>query len=298
MPPFDPSEAEPTVGPVLVEPLLRAVAERALEEDLAAGDVTTDLVIPARARASGRLVAREKGILAGRDLARAVFETLDASLAMELEVEDGGRLEPGHTVLRVEGSARSILRAERTALNFLQRLSGIATLTARFVDAVAGTGARIVDTRKTTPGLRALEKHAVRCGGGSNHRFSLSDGFLLKDNHRAVLQAEGRPLASAVQGVRRLLSHTVLVEVEIDDPARLEEVIEAGADAVLLDNFSVAELRAAVEEARGRVLLEASGGITLETVAAVAETGVDLISVGALTHSAPSLDLALDFEAA
>ena len=294
--PSDESETRPDVGPDLAEPLLRALAERALEEDLTAGDVTTDLVIPVRARASGRIVARESGVLAGRDLARVVFETLDDSMGVELELDDGERLEAGDTILRVEGSARSILQAERTALNFLQRLSGIATLTARFVDAVAGTRARIVDTRKTTPGLRALEKYAVRCGGGANHRFSLSDGFLLKDNHRAVLRAEDRSLASALEHARRHLSHTVVVEVEIDDPFRLEEVIEAGADAVLLDNFSVQELRGAVENARGRVLLEASGGITLETVGAVAETGVDLISVGALTHSAPSLDLALDFE--
>lgn len=306
MTPSDPPEAGsidptvtniPSVEPSLPAPLVRALVDRALQEDLGAGDVTTDLVTPVDAEASGILVARAEGVLAGRDVARAVFRATDRSLTVDLRREDGDRLGPGEAILRVKGSARSILRAERTALNFLQRLSGIATLTARFVDAVRGTEARIVDTRKTTPGLRALEKYAVRCGGGANHRFGLSDGFLLKDNHRAVLRAGGRSLASAVEHARRHLSHTVPVEVEIDDLDRLAEAVEAGVDAVLLDNFSPEDLRAAVDQAGGHVLLEASGGITLETVRQVAETGVDLISVGALTHSAPSLDLALDFEA-
>lgn len=276
--------------------ILRELATAALREDLPDGDVTTDLVVPPGARASGVVVAREAGVLAGVDVARAVFDAIDSTLRIETERGDGDLLDPGAPILRVEGKARGILQGERTALNFLQRLSGIATLTHRFVTATEGTSARIVDTRKTTPGLRPLEKYAVRCGGGWNHRFGLSDGFLLKDNHRAVLAAEGRGLSEALRTARDRLSHTVAVEVEIDDPEHLREMIEAGVDAVLLDNFSPDQLRRAVEEARGRVLLEASGGITLDTVREVAETGVDLISVGALTHSAPSLDLALDFE--
>lgn len=276
--------------------VLRKLASAALREDLTDGDVTTDLVIPPDADASGVVVAREAGVLAGLPVARAVFDAVDPTLRIETEREDGDRVNSGTRVLRVEGRARGILQGERAALNFLQRLSGIATLTGRFVDAVDGTDARIVDTRKTTPGLRPLEKYAVRCGGGWNHRFGLSDGFLLKDNHRAVLAAEGLGLKGALRKARNRLSHTVPMEVEIDDPGQLDEAIEAGVDAVLLDNFSPDRLRRAVEEARGRVLLEASGGITLETVRQVAETGVDLISVGALTHSAPALDLALDFE--
>lgn len=296
MPPSPASDHLRNGEPRIPGAVLRKLASAALREDLTDGDVTTDLVIPPDADASGVVVAREAGVLAGLPVARAVFDAVDPTLRIEVEREDGDRVNPGTRVLRVEGRARGILQGERAALNFLQRLSGIATLTGRFVDAVDGTDARIVDTRKTTPGLRPLEKYAVRCGGGWNHRFGLSDGFLLKDNHRAVLAAEGRGLKGALRKARDRLSHTVPMEVEIDDPEQLEEAIEAGVDTVLLDNFPPDRLRQAVKVARGRVLLEASGGITLETVRQVAETGVDLISVGALTHSAPALDLALDFE--
>ena len=296
MTPTRPAPERTAAAPSLPGVLLRRLADEALAEDLGGGDVTTDLVVPEAARASGTIVARGGGVVAGLSLAHTVFRAADPGLEVEALLDDGERAEAGEAICRVRGDARSILRAERTALNFLQRLSGIATLTRRFVEAVEGTGARIVDTRKTTPGLRALEKYAVRCGGGGNHRFGLSDGFLLKDNHRAVLSAAGRTLAEAVEDARRRLPHTVPVEVEIDRPDQLSDALEAGVDAVLLDNFAPAELEAAVAEADGRVLLEASGGITLETVRGVAETGVDLISVGALTHSAPALDLALDFQ--
>lgn len=290
--------AAPTAAsePALPAPLLRRLAGEALTEDLGGGDVTTDLLVPEGTRAEARIVAREEGVLAGLPVARAVFRAAGTGPELEPESEDGARVQRDDVIGRIRGGARPILRAERTALNFLQRLSGIATLTARFVEAVDGTGARIVDTRKTTPGLRVLEKYAVRCGGGHNHRFGLSDGFLLKDNHRALLAAGGRSIRSALAEARRLLPHTVPIEVEVDRPGQVAEALDASADAVLLDNFGLDELRDAVKEVDGRIPVEASGGVTLETVRDVAETGVDLISVGALTHSAPALDLALDLE--
>jgi len=282
--------------PRLPRPLLRRLAEEALAEDLGAGDVTTGLTVGPRARGWGRIVTREGGVVACAEMAATVFLERDPELYVGAEAGDGQVVGAGTPVLSVRGYLRPILEAERVALNFLQRMSGIATLTRRFVEAVEGTGARIVDTRKTTPGLRALEKYAVRCGGGRNHRFGLGDGFLLKDNHRAAIRAMGPTLAERIREARDALPHTVLLEVEVDDLEELDEALEARVDAVLLDNFSLEELRAAVDRARGAVLLEASGGITLETVRAVAETGVDLISVGALTHSAPALDLSLEVE--
>lgn len=283
-------------GPELSGPTIRAVVGDALREDLASGDVTTDLLVLPATRARAAVRTREPGVVAGIPVARAVFRAGDEGVEVEATAGDGDAVAAGDTVLRLEGPARAILRAERTALNFLQRMSGTATLTARFVAAVEGTGVRIVDTRKTTPGLRSLEKYAVRCGGGRNHRSSLGDGFLLKDNHRAILAHWNRDLASAVREARSVLSHTVSVEVEVDGPEQIAEALDSGADVILLDNFSLPELRRAVEQVAGRTLLEASGGITLETVREIAETGVDLISVGALTHSAPALDLSLDFE--
>lgn len=291
--------SRPTVSdfdPDPPRPLLRRLAEEALSEDLGAGDVTTDLLLSPDVKASARIVAREPGVLAGLPIVLEVFRCADPDLNVEVQSTDGDAVSAGTVVCHIAGRGRPLLRAERTALNFLQRLSGIATLTARFVEAVQDTGARIVDTRKTTPGLRVLEKYAVRCGGGRNHRFGLSDGFLLKDNHRAILGSGTRGVVDAVSEARRRLPHTVPVEVEVDAPDQLAETLEAGVDAVLLDNFSLDELRRAVEVAGGKVLLEASGGITLATVRDVAATGVDLISVGALTHSAPALDLALDLE--
>lgn len=277
-------------------PALRRVVRVALEEDLPWGDVTSESVIPARVRARAVLVARVAGVVSGLPAAAEAFRAVDDDVTVTFLSSDGDRVQPGSPLLRVEGAARSLLMAERVALNIAQRLSGTATLTARFVEAVAGTGAAIVDTRKTTPGLRLLEKYAVRCGGGRNHRMSLSDAVLVKDNHREVLGAAGVGLEEAVRDARRRLPHTVTVEVEVEDQAALDEALAGGADAVLLDNMAPEELRRSVARVAGRARVEASGGITLETVRAVAETGVDLISVGALTHSAPALDLALDWE--
>jgi nicotinate-nucleotide pyrophosphorylase (carboxylating) len=274
--------------------LLRELARRGLDEDLGAGDVTTDLLVPPETVVTARIVARQGGIVCGLGLARACFHELDPHVEVEFAVADGDRVTDGATLLTVRGAARAVLSAERVALNYLGRLSGIATLTRAYVDAVAETGARIVDTRKTTPGLRVLEKYAVRCGGGHNHRFGLSDGFMLKDNHRAALVVAGEELVEAVRAARERLGHNVAITIEVDDLDQLSAALEAGADSVLLDNMGPAQLARAVEQVDGEALTEASGGITLETVRAAAESGVDLISVGALTHSAPSLDVALD----
>jgi nicotinate-nucleotide pyrophosphorylase (carboxylating) len=267
---------------------LRQIVEAALAEDVGAGDVTTDATVPEGATGTAELVARGPGVVAGLDAAEAVFHALDPDLHFERLVEDGALLREPRAVARVSGSLRPILTGERTALNLLGRLSGIATLTHRYVDAVSGTGAVILDTRKTTPGLRALEKQAVVSGGGRNHRFGLSDGVLVKDNH---LRAAG----SVGAAVERLRATTDLpVEVECDTLEQVHEALWAGADAILLDNMTLDGLRTAVEVARGRARLEASGGITLENVRAVAETGVDEISIGALTHSASALDVSLE----
>lgn len=276
-------------------PEVRRHARAALREDAGRGDVTTDLLLPAGVRGVAELVTREPGVIAGLALAEAVFRSAEPSLVFERRHSDGERLDAGSVTAVVSGPARGILTGERVALNFVQRLSGIATLTARFVAAVEGTGTRIVDTRKTTPGLRSLEKYAVRCGGGHNHRFDLSDGFMLKDNHRVALAGAGLSLVDAVAEARKRLPHTVKIEIEVDRPDQVEEALAAGADVILFDNMAPAELAEAVALVAGRALTEASGGITLESCRAVAETGVDLISVGALTHSAPSLDVALDF---
>ena len=276
------------------------VVAAALAEDAPWGDVTSEALLPASATADAQLIAREGGVLAGAAAARAAF-TRAADLAggrielLELAA-DGTRFAAGDVLGRVRGSARAVLRAERVALNLLQHLSGIATLTAQFVDAVAGTGARVVDTRKTTPGLRALERAAVRAGGGSNHRWSLSDAVLVKDNHLAVLLAAGTDVTSALRGVRERVPHTTRIEVEVDRLEQLEAVLAADVDVVLLDNFSPADLAEGVRtvRARSRALVEASGGVTLATVAEIARTGVDLVSVGALTQNARTLDLGLD----
>ncbi len=281
--------------PVPPASLLRRYAERALEEDLGGGDVTTDLLVPFDARVSARLLARQAGVACGLTLAGAVFHALDPDIHVRFYAADGDAVAADATLLVAEGRAGPILSAERVALNFVGRLSGIASLTRRYVEAVDGTGARIVDTRKTTPGLRALEKYAVRCGGGSNHRFGLADGFMLKDNHRAALAAAGKSLADAVREARRHLGHGVAMTIEVDRVDQVAEALDAGADAILLDNMTPEQLALAVEQVGGRTLTEASGGITLASVRAAAESGVDLISVGALTHSAPALDVALEF---
>jgi len=242
------------------------------------------------------IVAKEAGVVAGLPVAAAVFHAADPSLSFQIRVPDGARVAAGETVAQVEGRVASILRAERVALNFLQRLSGIATATARLVEAVAGLPTRILDTRKTTPGLRPLERYAVRMGGGQNHRYNLADGILVKDNHWQAVRAQGMGMAEAVQRLRERAPQGLRVEVEVTSPAETEEALAAGADILLLDNMGREEMRQAVEAARGRALTEASGGITLRNVRAVAETGVDYISVGAITHSAPALDISLELE--
>jgi len=283
---------------VRITPLPELVYEElvrtALREDLGrAGDLTTDAVVARDAVADGRIVARRAGRVAGSDVAAAVFRILDPRLSVEVVTSDGGDVAGGGEILRVRGSARPIVTAERTALNLLGRLCGVATLTRAFVAAVEGTGARIVCTRKTTPGLRALEKHAVRCGGGVNHRFGLDDGVLIKDNHVAL--AGG--VRAAVERARERAGHMVRVELEVDTLGQLEEALALGVDAVLLDNMDEPTLRRAVAMVGGRCLTEASGGITLESARSVASTGVDLLSVGALTHSAPALDVSLEVAA-
>lgn len=272
----------------LVDELIRA----ALAEDVGPGDLTSTATIPAGTRATAVLVAREGGMLAGLPVAERVFETVDPRTSFEPRIRDGQRFEKGATLALIEGEARSLLTAERLALNFLQHLSGIATETARLVALLDGLPTRLIDTRKTVPGLRALAKYAVRAGGGHNHRLGLYDAVLIKDNHIAV--AGG--IRPAVERARALAPHTSRVEVEADTLDQVREALDAGADVVLLDNMAPEKLRDAVDLCRGRALTEASGGITAETVRAVAETGVDLISVGALTHSVRAVDIALDIQ--
>ena len=277
---------------------VQAVVAAALAEDAPWGDVTSEAAIPADARATASVVSRVNGVFAGGLALELAFLHAVASIEVVRHLDDGAALEPGALVATVRGSARGILLGERVALNLAQRLSGIATLTRRFVDAVAGTGARIVDTRKTTPGLRMLDKAAVRAGGAHNHRFSLSDAVMLKDNHLAVLGAQGLDLTEAIRTVRARIPHTTHLEVEVDRLDQLPAVLAAEPDTIMLDNFSLADLRDGVALIAGRAIVEASGGVTLETVRAIAETGVDVISVGALTHSAPALDLGLDIDIA
>jgi nicotinate-nucleotide pyrophosphorylase (carboxylating) len=266
----------------------------ALAEDIAWGDLTTDALVPVGLTAKAEVLVKSPGVLAGLPVLAATFAAVDPDTKVDCLIADGERVAAGQIVALVSGQARSILSAERVALNFLQRLSGIATSTARYVDAVSGTKARIVDTRKTTPGLRSLEKWAVRMGGGQNHRRNLSDGILVKDNHLVAIAASGRTLQEAIADARRRWPHTIRVEVEVDRLEQIPDVLAAGAEIVLLDNMSPSLLREAVELVAGRALTEASGGVTLESVRAVAGAGVDLISVGALTHSAGSLDISLD----
>jgi nicotinate-nucleotide pyrophosphorylase (carboxylating) len=281
--------------------LIDEAIARALAEDLGrAGDITTEATVDAGSRSSARIVARRPGTISGLPIARRVFARLDADVRFEAGAADGDAVEAGAIVARLSGSSRALLTGERVALNFLGHLSGIATATRALVDAVAGTGAAIVDTRKTTPGLRALEKYAVRCGGGGNHRFGLDDAVLIKDNH--LVAAGG--VAEAIRRARARAGHMVKIECEVKTLAELEKALGERVDALLLDNMTPEELRAAVARVReragngasGRVLTEASGGITLANVRAVAESGVDLISVGWITHSAPCLDVALDFD--
>jgi len=266
----------------------------ALDEDAPWGDLTSEVLIPARATATAVLMAREPGVLSGVEVFAAAFRLVDPAIIVEPLAADGERFEAGAVLARVGGPARGILRAERVGLNLVQRMSGIATLTSRFVAETAGTRARIVDTRKTTPGLRSLERQAVRDGGGRNHRRSLSDAVMAKDNHLAVLTAGGHDLATALRAARERMPHTAHLEVEVDRLDQVEAVLAGGADTVMLDNLTPEALRAGVELIAGRAIVEASGGVTLESVREIAATGVDVISVGALTHSVRSLDLGLD----
>jgi nicotinate-nucleotide pyrophosphorylase (carboxylating) len=270
------------------------IVELALAEDIGTGDITTLATVPATATAEGVFLMKSDGVLSGLEAAAYVFQRVDPTIVFAPRVADGARVAKGEIVADVRGPARGILTGERVALNLLQRLSGVATLTSRFVAAVEGTNARIVDTRKTTPGMRMLEKAAVRHGGGHNHRVGLADGVLIKDNHLAAVGGADR-VTQAIQAARALAPHTLRVEVEVTTLAEADEAVAAGADIIMLDNMSLAEMAEAVQRIGGRALVEASGGVTLDRVRAIAESGVDLISSGALTHSAPSLDISLDF---
>ena len=287
--------------PVLETALLRLI-DTALSEDLMMGDITTDSLIAASWQAEGALVVKGNGVLAGLPVAQAVFRRVDPGVTLVPTQSEGAAVSPGTIIGRVSGPARSILKAERTALNLLQRISGVASETAQYVAAVKGLPVRIIDTRKTTPGLRALEKYAVRVGGGYNHRHNLADGVLIKDNHLEALALAEMTLTDGVRLARANAPHTVRIEVEVTELGQAKEAVEAGADSILLDNMSVEQMRTAVGSVkewsaaagRPRPLVEASGGITLEKVRAVAATGVDLISVGALTHSFKALDISLE----
>jgi len=280
---------------MLTRQIIETVVRAALVEDAPWGDLTSQLLIPESAYATARLVAREPGTFAGGEVFAAAMTLTDPAIEVVLERADGEEFAAGDTLATVSGPARSVLQGERVALNFTQRMSGIATLTAAFVREVEGTSARVVDTRKTTPGLRAFERHAVRAGGGHNHRYSLSDAVMAKDNHLAVLTAQsGLSVTDALLAVRAQLSHTTHLEVEVDRIDQIEPVLAAGVDTIMLDNFTLEELREGVALIAGRAIVEASGNVSLATVRAIADTGVDVISSGALTHSVRSLDLGLD----
>ena len=265
------------------------VVETALDEDAPHGDLTGEVFVSADAVATADLVAREPGVLAGAQVFEVAMTAIDPAVQVTLHAADGDRFEPGTVLATVRGNARAVLRCERIALNLVQRMCGIATLTATYVEA-AGPRIRVTDTRKTTPGLRALERHAVRCGGGHNHRFSLSEAVMAKDNHLALVD----DITAAIRAARARLPHTTHLEVEVDRIDQIEPVLAGGVDTIMLDNFSLDELRAGVAIVAGRALVEASGSVSLETIGAIAETGVDLVSVGALTHAARNLALGLD----
>ncbi|WP_431247756.1 carboxylating nicotinate-nucleotide diphosphorylase [Leifsonia xyli] len=280
---------------MLTRQIIHTVVQAALLEDAPWGDLTSELLIPETAVATARLVGREPGTFAGGEVFAAAMTLTDPSIQVDVHVADGATFAAGEALATVTGPARSVLQGERVALNFVQRMSGIATQTAAFVAEVAHTSARIADTRKTTPGLRAFERHAVRAGGGHNHRYSLSDAVMAKDNHLAVLTAQsGLSVTEALLRVREQLSHTTHLEVEVDRLDQIEPVLAAGVDTIMLDNFTLDELREGVALVDGRAIVEASGNVGLATVRAIAETGVDVISAGALTHSVRSLDLGLD----
>ena len=270
------------------------VVSAALAEDAPTGDITSEHLIPASATATAELAAREPGIFSGVEVFKAAFELCEPGISVDMKIKDGEAFVAGQSLAVVSGSARAVLRAERIGLNFTQRMCGIATQTARYVAAVAGTKAKILDTRKTTPLLREFERQAVRDGGGTNHRFSLSDQVLAKDNHLAVLTAGGKDLTTELLRIRNEIPANVKFEVEVDRIDQIAAVLAGGVDIIMLDNFTLDELREGVAMIQGRAIVEASGGVNLQTVAEIAATGVDVISVGALTHSVRSLDLGLD----
>jgi nicotinate-nucleotide pyrophosphorylase (carboxylating) len=276
---------------------LDKIIDLALAEDLRHGDITTEILISPDLSGEASLLVKESGVLAGIEIAARVFQRLDPLLKVNVLMPDGTAVKLGDIVGRISGSVAGILRAERTALNFLQRLSGVASLTARYVAEVAGTGARIYDTRKTTPGLRPLEKYAVRTGGGQNHRFDLGEAVLIKDNHINALRATGMHLKDIVSKARRNAPAGITVEVEVTSAAEAAEVLKAGADIIMLDNMSIDDMARVVDMVAGRAKIEASGGITLDNVRRVAETGVDIVSIGALTHSYKALDISLELAA-
>ena len=285
--------------PGLVHPPIqqvRAIILRALDEDIGWGDVTTDHSVPSDQWSRGVLLAKQDGVLCGGRVFAETFSMVDAAVRVDLLVPDGARVARGDVAARLEGPTRALLTGERTALNFVQRLSGIATATAAFVARLQGLSTTLIDTRKTTPGLRLLEKYAVRAGGGHNHRFNLADAVLLKDNHLAALRSRGLDLSDAVRTIKQRVPHTMRVEVEVTSLEQIEPALAGGADIVLLDNMSNADMREAVRRIEGRALTECSGNVTLETVRERAETGVDLISSGALTHSARAVDFSLEIE--
>lgn len=270
---------------------LRPLIDLALREDIGTGDITAETTIPREAISRATLVSKARGVLAGLPVVALVMNAVDPAIAVHGFIDDGAPVASGQSLAEITGPSRSVLTAERTALNFLQRLSGIATATACYVEAIAGTGARIVDTRKTVPGHRILDKYAVRAGGGSNHRYNLSDGVLIKDNHIAAVGS----VTSAIRAARAGAPHTIKIECEVVSLEMAREAVDAGADIILLDNMGLADMHACVTMIAGRARTEASGNITLDTVRAVAECGVDLISVGALTHSVKALDISLEF---
>ncbi|HAC20148.1 MAG TPA: carboxylating nicotinate-nucleotide diphosphorylase [Dehalococcoidia bacterium] len=273
---------------------IRDLIDRTLAEDLSIGDPTTDILVPPDLESTAVLLAKEEGILAGLDVGLEAFRRFDDRVSITALLEDGAPIRPGDHLGTIQGRVASLLKAERTAVNFMQHMSGIATQTQRYVKAVEGHPVRIVDTRKTTPGLRFLEKYAVRMGGGQNHRQNLGDGILIKDNHIDALRGDGMSLGDVVKKAIREASHTIRVEVEVETLEQLDEALDAGAGIILLDNMDVEQMTIAVQIAKGKAFTEASGGITLETVRAVAATGVDIISVGALTHSVLALDISMD----
>jgi nicotinate-nucleotide pyrophosphorylase (carboxylating) len=275
---------------------VRAIVQRALDEDIAWGDVTTDHSVPADQRSRATLLVKQDGVLCGVHVFAEALALVDPTVTVDIALPDGANIVRGSVPARIEGPTRALLTAERTALNFVQRLSGIATMTAAFADRLGGLSTRLVDTRKTTPGLRVLEKYAVRVGGGHNHRFNLADAVLLKDNHLAALKSRGLDLADAIRTIKQRVPHTMKVEVEVTSVDQIDAALAGGADIVLLDNMSNDAMRDAVRRIGGRALTECSGNVTLETIRERAETGVDLISSGALTHSAKALDISLEIE--